>query len=91
MAKFFPLGQVVATPGALALLEKHGKSPAEFLARHSENDWGDCCPEDAKQNDYSIEENGQILSSYKLGASAKVWVITEWDRSVTTVLLPSEY
>ena len=93
MAKFFSLGQVVATPGALALLDKHGKSPAEFLARHSENDWGNVPACDSSENDLALENGDRIVSSYNLRAdgSEKVWVITEWDRSVTTVLLPSEY
>jgi hypothetical protein len=88
---FFTLGQVVATPGALALLEKHGKSPAEFLARHSSNDWGDACSEDAEQNDRAAECGYQIMSVYKIAANASVWIITEGDRSATTVLLPEDY
>jgi hypothetical protein len=87
----FAFGTVVSTPGALDTLARAGVTAQSLLDRHGQCDWGDCCPEDAAQNDYSLKEDGQILSSYKVAGSVKVWIITEWDRSVTTVLLPSEY
>lgn len=87
----FSLGQVVATPGALAVLEKHGKSPAEFLARHSSCDWGNVPDEDICDNNLAVQEGHRIVSSYNLSGNTKVWIITEWDRSATTVLLPEEY
>ena len=63
----FTLGQVVATPAALALLEQHGKTPSEFLDRHASCDWGDLCDEDRELNDTAVEDGSRILSSYKLG------------------------
>ena len=87
----FSLGFVVATPGALDALELAGQNPAQLLKRHANGDWGDLCEEDRLANALSLEEGGRILSAYKLGTDAKVWVITEWDRSATTILLPSEY
>ncbi len=88
----FSLGQVVATPGALAALEKAGQSPQEFLSRHVRGEWGDLCEEDRKENQLSLERGFRLLSSYPTNAGdTKVWVITEADRSVTTILLPEEY
>jgi hypothetical protein len=88
----FPLGQVVATPGALAALEKAGQQPQDFLARHVHGDWGDLCDEDRNENRLSLEQGCRLLSSYRTCAGdTKVWVITEADRSVTTILLPEEY
>ena len=88
----FSLGQVVATPGALAALEKAGQGPQEFLSRHVHGDWGDLCEEDRKENQFSLERGFRLLSSYRTNAAdTKVWVITEADRSVTTILLPEEY
>jgi len=86
----FTLGRTVATPGALAALEQAGVSPATLLARHHGGDWGDLCPEDAAANDQALEEGSRLFSSYKVG-DGKVWVITEADRSATTVLLPQDY
>jgi hypothetical protein len=87
----FSLGQVVATPGALATLEKAGQGPLDFLSRHVHGDWGDLCDEDRRENQLSLERGFRVLSSYRTLADAKVYVITEADRSVTTILLPAEY
>jgi len=91
----FSFGRLVATPAALQLLEKHGKTPHEFIKRHQSCDWGDVCPDDAALNDASIEDGSRILSSYKLG-NEKLWIITEaaddhGNRSASTLLLSSEY
>lgn len=86
----FPLGQTVATPGALHVLEVTGTSPASLLARHQRGDWGDVPPEDARENELSLKEGFRILSSYQVGGE-RLWVITEADRSVTTILRPDEY
>lgn len=86
----FPLGQVVATPGALALLERYGLSASTFLARHVRGDWGDVSPEDAAANDQAITAGHRVLSAYVVG-DTRIWITSEWDRSVTTVLMPSEY
>lgn len=87
----FHLGQVVATPGALEALEKAGKSAIEFITRHANGDWGDVGEEDAEQNEWAIMNGARVLSSYKTSAGEVIWVITEADRSLTTLLLPSEY
>jgi hypothetical protein len=67
------------------------EDPFQFLARHKSGDWGDCCPEDARENDLSVKQGFRILSVYSTCKGEKLWVITEADRSVTTLLLPSEY
>ena len=83
----FPLGQVVATPGALDL----GVNFYPFLRRHQCGDWGELDAEDRAENDFSVENNLRLLSAYRTPSGAKLWIITEADRSATTVLLPSEY
>lgn len=88
--KSFPLGQVVATPGALALLEQHQEAASTFLGRHSNCDWGDVCDEDQEFNNVALSEGGRLLSSYHLG-EGRIWIITEADRSSTCLLLPEEY
>ena len=90
MSVRFPLGQMVATPGALKILETTGTSPLALLARHQSGDWGDVPPEDAVENELSVEKGFRILSSYAIGQE-RLWVITEADRSVTTILRPDEY
>lgn len=88
----FSLGQVVATPGALAALEKAGLTPVEFLARHLRGDWGELSEEDRKENQFSLERGFWLLSSYRTNVGdTKLWVITEADRTATTILLPEEY
>jgi hypothetical protein len=86
------LGQVVATPQALAALVAADVSPDSFLARHQRGDWGDVGNEDQNANDQALIEGARLLSVYTVpGSGQKIWVITEWDRSSTTLLLPSEY
>ena len=87
----FQLGEVVATPGAVEAMQQHNIAPQTLLQRHVTGDWGDVCEEDAQSNTDAVQYGDRILSSYVIGTSTKVWVITEWDRSVTTLLLPSEY
>jgi hypothetical protein len=87
----FSHGQIVATPGALAAMEEHLCQPLTLLARHLAGDWGVLPAEDAQLNDEALKSDGRLLSSYPLGGDTRIWVITEWDRSVTTFLLPSEY
>ncbi len=87
----FPLGQIVATPGALAALEKAGHGPEEFFARHVCGDWGDLAEEDRLENQHGLKHGLRLLSSYLTGAGETVWLITEADRSVTTLLRPEEY
>jgi hypothetical protein len=87
----FPLGRIVATPGALAALQAAGQHPHEFLARHMQADWGDVPEEDRQENELSLHEGFRILSAYHTRLGEKIWIITEADRSASTILLPSEY
>jgi hypothetical protein len=87
----FALGQVVATPGALAALEKACLQPGDFLARHVDSDWGEIPPEDVKENEFSLKHGFRLLSVYHTGAGDRLWVITEAGRSCTSILLPEEY
>ena len=87
----FPLGRVVATPGALAALEAAGELPHGYLARHVRGDWGDIPEEDARENELSLREGFRILSAYRTRLGTRLWVITEADRSSTCLLLPEEY
>ena len=91
MKPLFTLGQVVATPGALAALEKTGQQPGDFLSRHVSGDWGEVPPEDIKENEFSLKHGCRVLSAYHTSAGDKLWVITEADRSTTCILLPEEY
>jgi hypothetical protein len=84
-----PLGQVVATPGALKLLAEARAHPFNYLARHATGDWGDLCAFDRRQNEIALRDGYRVLSSYPVGREC-VWIITEADRSVTTILLPEE-
>ena len=86
----FPLGQIVATPGALELLDRGAVNAASFLLRHQSGDWGDVPPEDAEENESSVVNGNRILSSYTV-LGDRLWIITEADRSSTTLLLPDEY
>ena len=87
----FELGRIVATPGALRALEAAEQLPAEFLDRHVTGDWGDLDDEDKQENEFSIQNGFRILSAYTTSAGDKIWIITEADRSATTLLLPEEY
>ena len=87
----FSLGDVVATPGALDALREAQQEPLELLRRHQTGDWGDLDEEDKAENEFSLEHDLRLLSAYTLPTQVKIWVITEADRSVTTLLLPSEY
>lgn len=87
----FPLGGMVATPGALEALEEAGQSPQEFISRHARLEQGELCDEDHRENLFSVDKALRIFSAYKTSAGVKLWVITEADRSATTILLPSEY
>ena len=91
MKPLFELGQVVATPGALNALAEHGRSISGNIKRHAKGDWGDLDDEDKQVNDYAVENGSRILSAYLIGVKDKIWIITEADRSSTTILLPSEY
>ena len=87
----FHLGQVVATPGALAALEDARDNPMKYLHRHASGNWGDVPPEDAAENELSLREGYRIISAYTIQEGVRIWIITEADRSSTTILLPEEY
>jgi hypothetical protein len=87
----FQLGTLTATPAALAALLRSGQAPQFFLVRHARGDWGDVDAEDWKLNDAAVREGSRILSAYTTLNGERVWVITEADRSATTILLPEEY
>ncbi len=87
----FALGQLVTTPGALDALVAAGLNPADLISRHEKGDWGDLETADKAENDRSVKRQLRILSAYDITPEVKVWVITEADRSTTTLLLPGEY
>ena len=89
--RLFSLGQIVSTPGAIQALETAGNSASEYLVRHVMGQWGDLCPEDKQANDEAVIDDLRILSAYRLNDGVKIWIITECDRSATTLLLPEEY
>ena len=85
----FPLGQIVTTRNALSKLTHDDMLSA--LSRHVCGDWGEVCDEDRKENELSLKQGFRLLSVYKTFNGIKFWIITEADRSVTTVLLPEDY
>ena len=87
----FLLGQICATPGAIEAMQEAGQAPLELLQRHQRGDWGQVCPEDSQANEQALQDGSRILSVYSLSTGTVVWIITEADRSVTTILLPEEY
>ena len=89
--ELFPLGKIVATPGAVKMLEEREMTAQTFIHRHVRGDWGVLPAEDIKENQDSLVRGGRLFSAYPLTKGGQLWVITEWDRSSTTVLLPSEY
>jgi hypothetical protein len=90
-AILFPLGNVYLTVGAQDALKESNELPNEFLAQHQMGEWGIVCQDDWKENDFSVKNGFRILSAYNTKQGEKIWIITESDRSATTVLLPSEY
>ncbi len=87
----FPLGQIFLTIGAKEVLEESNQTPDEFLAQHQSGNWGLVCEDDRRENELSIKEGFRILSSYKTSLGEKLWIITEADRSSSTILCPYEY
>jgi hypothetical protein len=87
----FALGQVVATPAALAALEEAGQFPQEFLHRHMRGDWGELDEHDRTANELALRHGGRLLSAYTTKNGVRIWIISEADRSATTILLPSDY
>ena len=87
----FQLGSIVATPAAVQAIENSGQSPTDFLSRHIKGDWGEVCDEDKELNDQALIDGDRLLSAYRTLKNTRIWVITEADRSATTILLPEEY
>lgn len=90
-ARFLP-GQVVMTIGVDELVRQGRLNPTPYLRRHLHGDWGDLSDDDRRLNDAALKSSeDRLFSSYQVAPDLKLWIITEWDRSVTTLLLPSEY
>ena len=90
-ARFSP-GQVVMTAGVDELVRQGRLNPSPYLRRHLHGDWGDLSGDDRRLNDAALASGeDRLFSSYQVMPDLKLWIITEWDRSVTTLLLPSEY
>ena len=88
----FPLGRIASTAGALDALAAEGADAVELLKRHVSGDWGELGGDDKAENELSVKHGFRILSAYRLPRTrVKLWVITEADRSATTLLLPDEY
>jgi hypothetical protein len=87
----FKLGQIVATPAAIDLLRSLALNPLIFLGRHAMGNWGQIDDDDREANRQALKYGNRLLSSYQLNKSEKLWIITEADRSATTLLLPQEY
>jgi hypothetical protein len=87
----FALGQMFITPGAEEALQIAGQTAIEFLRRHMSGDWGELSDEDVKENEFSLKKGLRLLSAYQTEKGQNLWIITEADRSATTILLPSEY
>jgi len=87
----FALGQTFITPGAEEAIQIAGQTEIEFLRRHMSCDWSELSEDDIQENELSLKEGFRLLSAYQTGKGQKLWIITEADRSATTILLPSEY
>lgn len=87
----FTLGRVLATPGALDALRRNHSGAWSYLKRHVTGDWGDLDTADVAENELSLVEGFRLLSGYTMADGTRLWIITEADRSCTTLLLPNEY
>ncbi len=87
----FSLGRIYLTPGAIDALEESGESAQAFINHHARLEQGELTDADHKENLFSVNKPLRIFSAFKTANGVKVWVITEADRSATTILLPSEY
>lgn len=87
----FQLGHIYATLGALDAISEAGQLPQDFINRHARLECGELCEDDYRENLFSVDKSLRIFSAFKTAQGVKVWVITEADRSATTLLLPSEY
>lgn len=87
----FALGVTLVTAGVQALILAEKLSPSDLLRRHQSGDWGDVGLADSQANEFALRDGGRLLSAYELEGGTRVWIITESDRSSTTILLPAEY
>jgi hypothetical protein len=87
----FPLGDLYSTPGALAALEEAKSTALDLVARHVTGDWSEMAEEDQQANQLAVADGSRVFSAYHLSTGVKLWIITEADRSATTLLLPDEY
>lgn len=87
----FQLGRIFATPGAIDALEESKESAQTFINRHARLEQGELSGEDLKENLFSVNKSLRIFSAFKTAKCVRIWVISEADRSATTILLPSEY
>ena len=90
-APLFHPGRIVATPGAMDALNDSPMQAAMLLDRHMSGDWGDVCEEDSRANTDALRYGNRLVSVYATQSGARLWIITESDRSATTLLLPEEY
>lgn len=91
MTPKFPLGTLVATPGALRAIKDAGQEPGFFLDMHLAGNWGDVCDEDREANDRALLHGERLFSAYTTLAGVRIWIITEANRSSTCLMLPEEY
>jgi len=91
LPKKFPLGQILATPSAMEALRQANQSAADFLLRHATGDWGELSSVDRRQNELALLHGERILSAYRTHQGCRLWIITEADRSATTIVLPEDY
>jgi len=87
----FPFGKIVATPGALDVIEQEQVDAVALLRRHLSGDWGDLDAEDKAVNDRALRDGERVMSNYKLPSGKNIYIVTEADRSLTTYLLPEDY
>ena len=87
----FELGEMLLTRGAFDAIVSEAQSPLDFFVRHAQGDWGELCEEDVSRNNQALIDGSRLLSAYRTRSGVKLWVITEADRSATTILLPEEY
>lgn len=89
--KLFEPGRLAATQSAFAAIERANQDVVDFFSRHVTGDWGEVSQEDRVENEVSLLNGYRLLSAYRTKLGERVWVLTEADRSMTTILLPEEY
>ena len=90
----FNLGQIAITAGMRDEMNQSSdfeRFVRKSFSRHATRDWGEMCEEDKAYNDDALANGGRLFSSYTYNEDTKIWIITEWDRSATTILFPEEY